>query len=121
MEPTILQKPTQSVDDGVMHQRLRPLPLGAITLIVIPVKPRTHTTRPMATRTLAVRPPQTTRTLQTVPSTKGEQIVRVGEVEMTLPIPWDHSSPPTRNRPLRRQPIHQTTPCIPMRADRVKS
>eukprot|EP01046_Picozoa_sp_COSAG06_P049085 COSAG06_NODE_7480_length_2490_cov_22.873693_1_plen_160_part_00 len=43
MEPTILQKPTQSVDDGVMHQRLRPLPLGAITLIVIPVKPRTHT------------------------------------------------------------------------------
>jgi hypothetical protein len=41
----------------------------------------------MATRTLAVRPPQTTRTLQTVPPTEGEQVVRVGEVEMTLPIP----------------------------------
>ena len=54
IEPTIFQKSAQGVNNGVMHQRLSPLPLGTITLVVIPVKVRTHATTSMAARTHAV-------------------------------------------------------------------
>ena len=74
----IFQKSDKSLDNSMMNQSLRPLPLRASTLIVIAIKTtlaQTDTTPP----TLAlVRPSQPRRSLKPIATTKRDNIRRIG-------------------------------------------
>ena len=98
----------------IVHHSARPPTLGAIRLIMIAIEnvvPQTHSSPP----TLAwVGTTQPKRAWDTVPPTKRHQVRGVRHVEVPLPVPWHHLSPPARASTLVRPPIHQPPRGVPM-------